>query len=119
MRIEMKRDRELAKRKGNARRTIIGIAWIALCFAVAYFLSEWLFEQEILDINFFYSRLLIPRTVDEIFVQIGFMAVIVILMQFLILIGYAFSSPIGRMRPGRANPYSRDPDIDDHRYDYR
>ncbi|GMQ79565.1 MAG: hypothetical protein BMS9Abin02_2167 [Anaerolineae bacterium] len=119
MRIEMKRDRELAKRKGNARRTIVGIGWLALCFTVAYFLSEWLFEQEILDINFFYSRLLIPRTVNEIFVQIGFMAVIVILMQFLILIGYAFSSPIGRMRPGRASPYSRDPDLDDHRYDYR
>ncbi len=119
MRIEMKRDRELAKRKGNARRTILAIAWIALCFTAAYFITEWVFNQEILDINFFYSRFLIPRTVDEFIVQLGIMTAIVIGMQFFILIGFAFSSPIGRMRPGRASAYSRDPDPDDHRYDYR
>ena len=119
MRIEMKHDHELAKRKGNARRTVVAIGWIALCFVIAYFITEWLFNQEILNINFFYSRLLIPRTVDELFVRLGFMAVIVIVMQFFILIGFALSSPVGRMRPGRASAYSRDPDPDDHRYDYR
>ena len=119
MRIEMKHDRELAKRKGNARRTVLAVLWIAFCFAVAYFITEWLFEQEIVDINFFYSRLMVPRSVDEFIVQIGFMAAIVIVMQLLILLGFAFGSPVGRMRPGRASGYSRDPDPDDRRYDYR
>jgi len=119
MRIEMKRDRELAKRKGNARRTLVAILWIALCFGAAYLITEWLFDQEIVNMNFFYSKFMIPRSVDEFFVRLGFMAVIVIVMQFFILIGFAFSSPIGRMRPGRASAYSREPDPNDHRYDYR
>ncbi len=119
MRIQMKRDRQLAKRKGNARRTIFAILWIALCFAAAYLITEWVFNQEIVDINFFYARFLIPRSVDEFIVQLGIMTVIVIIMQLFILLGFAFSSPIGRMRTGRASAYSRDPDPDDHRYDYR
>lgn len=119
MRIEMKHDRELAKRKGNARRTVLSILWLGFCFAVAYFISEWLFAEGIVDIDFLYSRLLIPRSVDEYIVQIGFMAVIVILMQFFILLGFAFGSPVGRMRPGKASGYSRDPDPEDHSYDYR
>lgn len=119
MRLERKRDAELAKRKGLAVKTIIALFWFGLCFAAAYYLVNWLLESETITYGFFYSRFSIPRTVDEEFIRFGLMFVIVVLIQFFVLIGYAFASPTGRLRPGDPSLTSREPDPDADRYDYR
>jgi ABC-type sugar transport system permease subunit len=110
MRIEHKRELELARRKGLTRRTILAVLWLAICFAAAYFVTEWLFENDIITYNGLYARLFIPRWVDQIFLQIGLMIVLVIIVQFFVLIGYGLLSFAGRRRPGEASLYSDDPD---------
>jgi hypothetical protein len=119
MRLDMQREAEQMKRKGFARRTILAVIWLAICTVVAYFLVEWLLEIELISINFFYRRLQVPSTVDEIFIRIGLIILIVLIMQFFVLVGYAFFSPVGRRRPGDASPRSPDPDPFDDRYDFR
>ncbi len=110
MRLERKRDVELAGRKGMALKTIIALIWFGLCFVVAYYTVNWLFDTEILRPSIIYNRLLIPRTVSEDIIRIALMILIVILIQFFVLLGYAFASPLGRLRPGKPSLRSREPD---------
>lgn len=119
MRLERKRDAELAKRRGLTIRTIIAVIWFSLCFAAAYFIVIWLFDSETLTLGFFYNRIHIPLSIGELFIRIGLMVVIVFLVQFFVLIGYAFASPAGRVRPGDPSLQSREPDPNADRHDYR
>lgn len=119
MRLERKRQAELAQRKGLAVRTIIAVIWFGLCFVAAYFIVNWLFESETVTLGFFYGRLHIPTSVSEGFIRAGLMVVIVLLIQFFVLLGYAFASPVGRIRPGDATLRSSEPDPNADQYDYR
>lgn len=118
MHLDMMREEQARRRKGLAIRTIVAVTWLAFCFVIAYFLTGWLDEQGYLTTEFFYNQLFIPRTVDETIVRIGFMAVIVLIMQIFVLIGYAFSSPAGRLRTGTPSAEARDPDPTANKYDY-
>jgi hypothetical protein len=118
MRLERKRDAELAKRKGLALKTIIAVIWFGLCFTAAYFFVNWLIDSDILTIGAIYNRLRIPRTVSEELIRAGLMFLTVFLMNFFVLIGYAFASPLGRVRPGNASLRSREIDPNADRYDY-
>jgi hypothetical protein len=119
MRLEHKHEVEMASRKGLARRTILGVFWLALCFAGAYFLTEWLIENNVITYNAIYTRLFIPRAVDQIFLQIGLMIIIVAIAQILILIGYGLFSAVGRRRPGDASLYSQEPDSGEDIFRYK
>lgn len=119
MHLERKREAELARRRGLAIKTIIALLWFGLCFAAAYYLVNWLFDSEVLSISFFYNRLAIPRSVDEAIIRAGLMVLIVFLVQFFVLIGYAFASPIGRLHPGTPSLRSSEPDPNADQYDYR
>ena len=119
MRLEAKREHELKKRRGLALRTIGAVIWLGICFAGAFFLMRWIFESELLNINFFYNQLRIPRSVSQEWIIIGFTILIVIGINFFVLVGYSLFSPTGRRRPGTPSLYSSDPDPDDHKYDYR
>ena len=119
MRLQRQRDAELAKRKGLAIRTVAAVIWFALCFIAAYFIVNWLFESETVTLGFFYYRLHLPTSISEGFIKAGLMIVIVVLIQFFVLLGYAFASPIGRIRPGDATLRSPEPDPNVDHYDYR
>ena len=119
MRLDAQRERELAKRKGLAMRTILAVIWLAICFGLAYLLMQYLFDNELLTYKFFYNRLFIPRTVSETAILIGSMLVIVVVVNFFVLIGYGLISPSGRRRPGTPSLYSEDPDPDEQKYNYR
>lgn len=118
MRLDAQKDRELAKRKGFAVRTIGAVIWLGLCIAAAYYLWQWLFENSYLQMGFFYSQLRIPREVPEDVIMVVSIVAIIIFINFLVLLGYAFFSPTGRRRPGTSYHYSPDPDPDDRKYDY-
>ena len=110
MRIDMKHDTELARRKGLTGRTIVATTWLIMGFVIAYFLTDWLFKSELISPNFFYSQLFIPETIDEGIIRVGLMAIIVVVMQFFMLIGFAVASPTARARPGTPTPFAKDPD---------
>ena len=119
MRLDAKHEAEIAKRKGLTIKTILAIIWLGLCFTAAYLITDWLFESGALTLNFFYTRLFIPRSIPEEIILIGFMIVIVVILQFFVLIGYAFANPMARRRPGTPTAYSPDPEPKSTQYDYR
>jgi amino acid transporter len=119
MRLDAKREQELEKRKGLTQRTILAIAWLLLCFVVAYFIASWLFDTGAISMNFIRTRLLIPPAVGEDAILAATIFLIVLVMQFFVLVGFAFASPMGRRRPGTPTPYSTDPEPKSSHYDYR
>lgn len=102
MRIEMKRQAEVAQRKGLTVRTIVAVGWLILGAALGFVLVNWLFSQEILTPGFFYKQLFIPGTVDEIYIRIGLSLVVVIFIEFLAIMVFALASPKARQKTGRA-----------------
>ena len=119
MRLDAKREQELARRKGLALRTILAVVWLAICFVLALLFMNWLFDNDVLDMGFFRNQLLIPYTIDDTWIVLGLVVVLVVAINFVVLVVYGLFSPIGRRRPGTPSMYSADPDPDDHKYDYR
>lgn len=116
MRLERQREEEVARRKGSAFKTIIGTIWLGLCFAGAYFFVGFLFQEGYVRPSFFWNQLFIPRWIDADWIRILFAVFIVFLMNFFLLIGFAFSSATGRTRPGEPSLKSRNPDPLDKTY---
>lgn len=118
MRLDAKHDREMARRKGLALRTILAVVWLAICFGLAYLIVSFLFDNDLLSYRFFYTQLYVPLDVEETAILIGLTVVVVIIINFFVLVGYGIASPAGRRRPGTPSLHSSDPDPDDRKYDY-
>ena len=99
MRLEKKLEEELAKRRGATGRTIVQLIWLIISFVIAYFLINYLFEQEAITYGMIY-RVGIPKSVPEWAILLTLMFVVVVAMQFFLFIGYAFANPEGRRRTG-------------------
>jgi hypothetical protein len=118
MRLDTQRDAATAKRKGMMIRTIGGVIWLGINFAVAYYLISYLFENGDLSSGFFWNQLFIPRQIGIEGLKILVAIVIVVIMNFFVLLGYGFSSASGRTRPGTPSMQSRNPDPNDKKYNY-
>ncbi|MCA9945859.1 MAG: hypothetical protein H6656_04415 [Ardenticatenaceae bacterium] len=115
MRLEKKREEEIAKRKGLTGKTIIQVIWLLFTGTLAYFFTNYLFSQGIINANTFYNQLFIPRSVPELGVKLIMVLGLVIVMQIVFSIGYIVASPEGRRRTGDASMHSRNKDpFDDH-----
>ena len=114
MRLEKKKDEEIAARKGMTGRTIIAFIWLAISGTLAYFLIEYLISENIFSLNTFY-QMGVPRAVPD-WVLMGVMIlIIVMLMQTFLLFGFMVASPEGRRRTGDPSLYSHSKDpLDDH-----
>ena len=114
MRLEKKKDEELAARKGMTGRTILAFIWFTISAVAAYFLIDYLINENILSLSTFY-QIGIPRIVPS-WVLIGFlMLIIVIIMQMFLFIGFMLFSPEGRRRTGDPSLYSHTKEpFDDH-----
>jgi hypothetical protein len=116
MRLEKKHDEELAKRKGLTGKTIAQVIWLLFTGTLAFFFTNYLFSQGIINANTFYNQLYIPRAVPELGIKLIVVLGMVIVMQIVFSVGYIIASPEGRRRTGEANLYSRNKDpFDDHR----
>lgn len=119
MRLEQKREEETKKRKGLMGRTIIMIIWLGISIAIAYFLTEYLQNEAILDINnLMYNQIGLPRSVPEWGAQFMIIFAMVIVFQIIFWIGFIWFTPEGRRRTGDATLTSRnkDPFGDSDRY---
>lgn len=117
MRLEKKRDEELARRKGLTGKTIIQVIWLLISSVIAYFLSTFLFEQEVITYNMLYTQLAIPRDVPQVVVLGGLILLIVAVMQIFLILGFVLASPEGRRRSGEPSLHSRIKDpFDDQWY---
>ena len=116
-RLDVKRDDEIRRRKGSTVRAIISTIWLGLSFVGAYFLLQYLFSSKTLNYNTIYTRFFIPRSVPEEVILGVLILIVVVVMQFALVAGFAFASPVGRTRPGTPSLMSRNPDpLDENRY---
>jgi hypothetical protein len=113
MKIEKKREREVAERQGSARKTIIQGTWLLLSIAVAFFLFSYLDQQNILTMRYLKSQLSLPAAVPEAVVMGLAILAFVIVSQFVLTLGFFFGSPEGRRKAGRGDMYSTNRDLDD------
>ena len=119
MRIEMKHEAELEKRKGLTGRTILAFVWLFASFAVSILVASWLLIGDIIGTKFFYQDLGIPDTVSEVVLILAVALIIYLIIQLFVLIGYAAFSPKAKMRTGTPSAYSSNPDPYDQTYDGR
>ncbi|HFQ93767.1 MAG TPA: hypothetical protein ENK32_07140 [Anaerolineae bacterium] len=116
MRIEKKKDEELAQRKGLTKRTIAQVIWLGLSFVLGYFLAKYLFDSGVLTPSLFYVQLFIPRSVPEWGLLAMTTIAIVIVLQVMFGIGFILASPEGRRRTGDPSLQSRHKDPYDDRH---
>jgi uncharacterized membrane protein YedE/YeeE len=116
MRLDRVREHELAKRKGSTLRTIVQTIWLFVSFGVAYYVSQWLFAENILNYGFFYTQLYIPRSVPPGLILGALMLFIVIVMQLFVFIGFFIGTPRGRAKSGQPSGFSSNPDPFDTPY---
>jgi hypothetical protein len=116
MRLEKKQDEAIAKRKGLTGKTIAQVIWFLATGALAYFFTNFLFSEGLINANTFYNQLLIPRSVPVLGLKLIMVLGLVIIMQIIFSIGYILASPEGRRRTGEASLHSRNKDPFDDRF---
>jgi hypothetical protein len=118
MRIDQRRNQELARRKGFARRTVVQSIWLLISAVATYFFVRYLMANDYLSYDVFYNRLLIPQWVPEWGILLALVLAGVILLQFFFFLAFALVRPEGRAQTGRATAFSRnrDPLDDERRY---
>ena len=110
MRIEMKREAELQKRKGQTWKTIFAVIWLAVSFYGSYRLAGWLFDEGHLSIDTIHQALQIPENISDTMIQLGTAFVIFSLFQFVVLIFYSVFSSSARRKSGVPRADTDDPD---------
>lgn len=107
MRLDKKREEELARRKGSARKTMIQSVWLLITIVAAYFITTYLFAQGILTYDMLYIGLGLPRSIPEWALLAGTVLLIVIVMQVFLMFGFIFANPEGRRKLGDPTLTSR------------
>ncbi len=110
MRLEMKREAELEKRKGQTVRTILAVLWLITSFGISYLVASWLFGEEYLSYDYIYQNLMIPGNISETAIRLGMSFVIFLVIQFVVLMIIAATSPTARRKSGKPRADTDDPD---------
>ena len=113
MKIQKKKERELAERQGSARKTIIQGTWLLLSIIVAFILFRYLDQSGTLTMRYLRTQLSLPAAVPEAVIMAIAILIFVIVSQFVITMGYFFASPQGRRKAGGGDLYSSNRDLDD------
>ncbi|PID85440.1 MAG: hypothetical protein CSA11_07815 [Chloroflexi bacterium] len=106
MRLEKKKDEEIAARKGMTGKTILTFIWLIISTVVAYGFINYLIDIGILSYSMFYSVGL-PRLIPEWVITIVLVLVVVVLIQIFLFFGFVIVSPEGRRKTGTPTAYSR------------
>jgi hypothetical protein len=110
MRLEKKRQEELAERKGLTGKTIIQIIWLVISFAISYIVLEAFEANDTISFVRIHRSLSLPPEVPTWAVQVGIMLIFVLVMQFILFMAFVWTSPEGRRRPGQPTLESRSKD---------
>lgn len=106
MRLEKKKDEEIAARQGMTGKTIVSFIWLALSAVAAYFLVTYMFDTNALRFSTFYNMGL-PTQVPSWVITAGMVILVVAIMQSFLMFGFIFASPEGRRRTGDPSLHSR------------
>lgn len=109
MRLEKKKDEEIAARKGMTGKTIVAFIWLAISAVAAYFLVQYIFDTDALRYSTFYNMGL-PKQVPNWAIMAAMVLLVVAVMQSVLIFGFMLASPEGRRRTGDASLYSHSND---------
>jgi ABC-type sugar transport system permease subunit len=107
MRLEKKKDEEIAARKGMTGKTIIAFIWLTISGVIAFFLIKYMFDTDVLRYRTFYN-MGIPNSVPQWVILGALIIIVVVIMQTFLMLGFMLASPEGRRRTG-------DPTLHSHR----
>ncbi len=116
MRLEKKRDAEIAQRQGSAKRTVFQIIWFIITMALGYFLINYLANTNFLDVQSLGRQLSIPTSWGKTAPILILAFVFAVFSQFFVMIGFLVAYPEGRRRLGDPTAYSRNVDPTDNQY---
>lgn len=105
MRLEKKKDEEIAARQGMTGKTIIAFIWFAITAVAAYFLVKYVFDTNVLKYSTFYN-MGIPRQVPNWIIMAALILFVVVIMQSFLMFGFMIASPEGRRHTGNASLHS-------------
>ena len=113
MKIEKKRERELAERQGSTKTTLIYGTWLLVSLVAGYFFFSYLDSSGIFTMRALRGELRLPASVPEWAVMIGAVLVFAIAAQIALSFGFLLASPAGRRKAGKGDLSSRHRDLDD------
>lgn len=125
MLIQQKREREFARYKGLAIRTIIQTIWLIISAFVAYYFLQYIINIGVFSIGMLRAQLPNPPWlqwlhIPDWLIMAVLILMFVIVMQFFLVLGFIVFKPLGRTRPG--NPSMRksvDDPLEDNQYSHR
>lgn len=112
--LDKKRDRARARQKGAGRRFIFQLIWFAAAIAIAFFISRFLFQSDLLSYRLIYDGG-VPATWPPLLIDIFVTIMIFLVIQALFMVGYMLGNPAGRRPTSRASLDTYNPDYDDFR----
>jgi hypothetical protein len=101
---------EYAKPRGWFGALILRLIWISSLMVVSWYLTQWLLlDSGLLTIEMLYQEG-IPRSLSEEWVIYMITAVMFLVVNIFIMIGYVFALPSGRRRSDHPSQYSHKQD---------
>lgn len=119
MRLDMIKESERAKRKGLATRTAIVTGWFLFSLIISYLIATIVLNAERIGVDYFYQRLQVPESIGEGTIKLGLVIIITVLLQFVLVISFAVTSPEARKKSGQPTAVAQNPDPLDLPFQYR
>lgn len=110
MRLDVIREHEIARRKGLAKRTAFAVLWLVVGLILGYLLATLLVHTGTLKADVLFSQLSWSTEIGETVLKIGFTLIVVLILQFFVVIGFALTSPEARKKSGMPTAVAQDPD---------
>lgn len=117
MKVEKKKDAEIARRQGMTKKTIIQVIWLIISGVISYYLVTYLLASDEVGLSYgaIYSGLGISRsTIPEVVILGALVLIGVMFFQMFLWLGFMFASPEGRRRTGEPSLHSRYKDPNDY-----
>lgn len=117
MKLEKKKDAEIARRQGMTKQTIIQIVWFTISAIISYFLLTFLLNSDEISFSYgmIYGALGISRnTIPEGAILAILILIMVFFFQIFLWLGFMFASEEGRRQTGRASLHSQNYDPNDY-----
>jgi ABC-type uncharacterized transport system fused permease/ATPase subunit len=114
MKIQKKKEREMAERQGSTKTTLIFGSWLVLSMLIAYFFFSYLDSSGTLTMRTLRSQMQLPPSIPEWAVMVGAILVFTMASQIALSLGFFLANPSARRKVGKGDLRSRHHDLRDN-----
>ena len=115
MKLQKKRDAEIAQRQGSTKKTIIFGIWLIISILLGVGLVYYLDSSGAYTLRTLRTNLQLPRTFPDLAVGAIAVFVIVVLSQIALSFGFLIANPEGRRKAGKGDLRTRYNDYNDYK----